>query len=1076
MVVSTAGQNEAPGALRPRAAARLVTQSNENTGLPSIQSRGISLIWKNRSQNVLDRQTKTPQTNVHAEDLIYGYAPDVSFKRPGEDAWTPWLSLTDRTESFERDPALSPSVTPPVHGRPGRGTDGPLRLTATRTVDGTDSQQAVPSTDLHVGSILFRWDGWNLSTAETASVAGNDEDAVTLPDNNGDKRIKVPEANWSLKPRVGHVKQSLPPLRYGWSYKFRVRLMDITGAAPNLSSDEPSNSASDETKYLRYEPVPVPELLLDSPPNHHFLRGRQLHRLVITKDKPVDIRWMVPPRANLRLVQRHGMLDGIKRPRGFNGIEFDKAGDFPRVPLVDNDGKVPPSNGNDPQETAPIRRHSGEPPRKPYFPDPLAHGIAWAADIPGATSAPLTNHDANEADKTRGASFYADSEWPDAQPWKLILKATEKSQPYQTCDAEDRTLILHLPPGFSGTLKLGSSLSKDASDVTGFSKLGSVYIDKNLDKNRPHITSGERSQLHDHFQRTITAGALPFVTPQITLDLIYAVPQPREAPVIDYFAYLRQPWSPPDTNGEDKVVEREVGKPIAHLYIGVVIDIQTTGKLIFKASWDFPVDDPLAPRSAGSAVLGEQRIDLASADSVPSAYDFCELTHNLPGSGYFLVAYTAAALTRFIEQFPKQTVDESSKVSAPRYVEVLNCNRPKPVTFLRPLPVYDWQFKIDDKHRLPVFSNQRTGGVRFYLSRPWFLTGEDEVVGIVISYEDENLPDFVSCWGADIARKNDFSPVARLDDAIEGYVAFLPGEILDVDRLVKVLLNNSYEVTKNFTGELWSKLQNYPEGKNARAGMRSLLAPEFDRWIKAAGPTAAAKAGRRSALDVDENISKCLAPSRLFSTDNWASVWVEELQKHLIVVPFRPHFDEEQDAWYIEVMLHPGILPEYAFVRLALARYQPHSIVGAGSGPDLRLSKPFAVDYAQLSPGRIVSMWRDSADKDQVCIQVVSTEAASAAKVIVSLWEASEDGTGLTLETVLADLLHDPQRKATTGSKILFFGRIDRDFFSDPKKLLVREDALGEQPSSTDHEQAKRDLLQKITSAGNPPYLDILDI
>ena len=292
-----------------------------------------------------------------------------------------------------------------------------------------------------------------------------------------------------------------------------------------------------------------------------------------------------------------------------------------------------------------------------------------------------------------------------------------------------------------------------------------------------------------------------------------------------------------------------------------------------------------------------------------------------------------------------------------------------------------------------------------------------------------------------------------------------------MDSLVQALLENSYELTKKFTGEMWTKLQNYPEGKNARANIRSLLAAKFDDWIKAAGPDLAAKAARRKAMH-QESFAKYIAPNRLFSTDGWASVGVEEIQDSRSVVPFQVQFDEEQDAWYAEVLLHPGVLPEYAFVRLALARYQPHSLMS----PDLRLSKPMVVDYAQLSPARTVSVWRDPADEDQVCVQVFSSEPYSAATVTVSIWKAVEDGTGLVLEAVLTDLKHGPQHQRGVNGTTLYFGRIERDFFHGPKKMLVREDGLGESLSSNDPGQAKRDLLQKISSAGNPPYLDILDI
>ena len=60
----------------------------------------------------------------------------------------------------------------------------------------------------------------------------------------------------------------------------------------------------------------------------------------------------------------------------------------------------------------------------------------------------------------------------------------------------------------------------------------------------------------------------------------------------------------------------------------------------------------------------------------------------------------------------------------------------------------------------------------------------------------------------------------------------------------------------------------------------------------------------------------------------------------------RSRFDEARQLWYADVTVDAETPTYCPFVRLALARYQPHAIPGA------KLSRVVLADFAQLVPGR----------------------------------------------------------------------------------------------------------------------------
>ncbi len=109
--------------------------------------------------------------------------------------------------------------------------------------------------------------------------------------------------------------------------------------------------------------------------------------------------------------------------------------------------------------------------------------------------------------------------------------------------------------------------------------------------------------------------------------------------------------------------------------------------------------------------------------------------HEFGDTKYRKVAYTAMATTRFREYFPFSDADlESGRVvitrtSDPAGVEVLSSARPAAPKVLYVVPTFAWQRRKTATGRE---STRLGGGLRVYLERPWYSSGDGELLGVVL--------------------------------------------------------------------------------------------------------------------------------------------------------------------------------------------------------------------------------------------------------------------------------------------------------------------------------------------------------
>lgn len=236
----------------------------------------------------------------------------------------------------------------------------------------------------------------------------------------------------------------------------------------------------------------------------------------------------------------------------------------------------------------------------------------------------------------------------------------------------------------------------------------------------------------------------------------------------------------------------------AYLLGGLHIHAASTDKVDLAATWTDPVDDPaqggpttaqhsaavdtVPVRDTTEGVIGvELGTDNARAvayydadhdllcfvragdalgnlrSSDPRAphtmpYDAAP-RHHLGDTRHHRIGYTATATSAFRDYFPADVDGGFTRSSAPVLVDVPASERPRAPQVAYVVPTFGWQRQSDTNVRRSV---RFGGGLRIFLERGWWSSGEGELLGISLySYANEGELDLdrwrphVTEWGAD---------------------------------------------------------------------------------------------------------------------------------------------------------------------------------------------------------------------------------------------------------------------------------------------------------------------------------------
>ncbi len=765
--------------------------------LPSLRSSGISLLATGRALQLLQAikdnesfeaalQGGAPPRALNARDLLRGYRLDIWSARVGG-----WLSLHRRngTYLFGSEGTVSLTVT---------DEEGFTQLAVMQPADdptrgddpvATAAGAPQPGTDLYVHERVARWNGWSLSAPRPGQPLNRSPDPALAADPDPDNGAAV--TPFKMATQFAAYPGSLPPLRFGDRYRLRVRTVDVAGhsVTPDTDAGDKFGIPGPGTTmpYLRYEPVNPPVLVERALPGPGGSNAQLVIRsqnsnpaLDAAPSAETDERHVAPPRASVLLTEHHGMLDDSTGRLRADAAVYDL--------IVSRDRGHFAKVGNTPLEP-------GEQLTVPYFPDPLARGAAFDG-LPHAE--PVTD-----------VSF--GTAWPDPQPFRIRL-ADGTAAP--SWDGQARVLTVSLGKAESATVPLGCYVDPADLEILGvwdwvredYEQEQTAALEQGDAGSALVAVADELAVLT---QLTL-AGGNEMITPRLSMSLVHAVQQPLGRPAWTRLPVVHHPEAPVAVpSAENKfwpvTAWRYVGSHTVVLLGALKVHGASTAGIDIEATWTEWLDDTSQPgptrRPAAGAVdkiqLGSLQATVLYSDGsqkrmvavyipevdtlwfaapfdqlsgVTTPTDVAAPVHNLGDTKHRCISYWAVASSRFQEYFSEPGLD-FTRTSDPLMIDVPSSARPLAPDVLYVVPTFGWERQESTNLKTEVrFGN----GLRVYLGRPWYSSGEGELLGVVLWPDPAQPPsdaqreagkEFITQWGLDpLWSTGSIGPVPTIDD------------------------------------------------------------------------------------------------------------------------------------------------------------------------------------------------------------------------------------------------------------------------------------------------------------------------
>lgn len=407
--------------------------------LPSLRSFGLGVNRRNAAvdkvarfarmgtleDRILDQQNPGQQRpELFADDLTRGIRVHVF---DGQ-----WRSLHSRLGRYEI----------------GRGTEQMVvdvedEGWVTSAPAGEPGEEDERAPNLFLQESLFLWSGWSLSAPRPGRAIDDDRNLRPSEINPASTNIAM-SATFRVKPG------SLPSLRFGRQYRFRAHATDLAGNSIGFGEPTAVDGAGPATEpvtYQRFEPVPPPPVLLRS----RRTEGEANDRLVIRTDidlAPSEVtsteRHLVPPRSSQLTAEQHGLFDVDGR---LDTTLWSRLGTLDAFTLENSSqGTVEPARPGDPADAPVTRFYDVDTIDIGYMPDPLAVGLLLR-ELPGWPD---------------GEQFVAPfarpgEAWPSRRPIRLRL--TEGNGPPTISDVGGGSLItVQIPKGTTHVVRYNSAI------------------------------------------------------------------------------------------------------------------------------------------------------------------------------------------------------------------------------------------------------------------------------------------------------------------------------------------------------------------------------------------------------------------------------------------------------------------------------------------------------------------------------------------------------------------------------------------------------------------------------------------
>ncbi|MDQ6860295.1 MAG: hypothetical protein M3032_03955 [Verrucomicrobiota bacterium] len=408
-------------------------------------------------------------------------------------------------------------------------------------------------------------------------------------------------------------------------------------------------------------------------------------------------------------------------------------------------------------------------------------------------------------------SFGETDNWAEIRGFRLALAdpAPDQTDLRPSWNPTERVLTVYLPKGQTAVVPLSSYLHRGDLKLMGVWQWLREHIEHITGTNpSPAYLRRDSDRIAHVLQRAVEGGHW-MLTPPHLLTLVHAAQQPIGRPE---FTALAVHHKTDETDEEKKealqtvpsrsesdptelaaiTAWRRFGSTETYLLGALRIHAASTAKIDLLAEWTDPVDDihekewavahhtshveelPLhgrrepylaaagdENRSVGYYDLEHDQIAFVRAGDAPDRKEFvfyedAAPRHVLNDTRHHMIRYTATVTSRYREYFDAgMKPSEFTRTSDAILVNVPASARPLAPEIAYVIPTFGWERQTETNLKRSV---RYGGGLRVYLERPWFSSGEGELLGAALwSYANGSLTQgtrdkfkpFFTQWGMD---------------------------------------------------------------------------------------------------------------------------------------------------------------------------------------------------------------------------------------------------------------------------------------------------------------------------------------
>jgi hypothetical protein len=738
--------------------------SDKQACVPPLRSESISVIKNDRAHDYCRRFVRSQKINndldkkinndldnrdnfqtsqdivFDAQDLTRGYRIDIR-----DNVSKKWRSLCKRRGTYQ---IYGPENTPPETYLNDFTDEGWVQtgITQIKSDDEPDMK------DLRVHESLFKWQGWSLCAPRPGKPI-DPYDTIEKIDNKPITQLKL-RTSFTAEPG------SLPRLRFGREYEIRARVVDLCGNSVKLEQANDQCSTKRFT-FLRFEPVSSPVIVLRDQLSSLEKPGESLEHIVIRtpNDKEeldnvpttdIAVRHIAPPKTSQMLAEMHGMFDDISgRMKSDESLYNDickrqsKIDSPNQGSFEDWHDDINPNDNNNNATSKHYPIYRSDKAILPYLPDPMSIG-ATLRNLPGT----------DEHSSITKVDFGSKDQWPNLIPFRLIVKepGINEVNLKPEWDPIERILTVKLHKGGINKVLISSYLGDDYQ-IMGLSEWASI-------KNSEKLKAAAKDGVHW------------MLTPYKEIYLVHAVKQPLGLPKFAKRLELGDQGDP--DLGVFKLKERKLNDTKALLEGKINVHKESTLKLEINATWNEILDDPehqilddpehQNPPSfevPHASHVFEKKINqnekhMPDAREKGKVWVQVEGYHFFEDTKYRKVKYQITTTSRFGDYFvydrkDKNAIARMTPDSQSTSLDILNSKKPDPpkIKYIIPTLVWDTPPPVGNEAK-----RTRKSALRIYLERPWYTSGEGELLGVIIAEDPTDLtapkPDGrYTQWGID---------------------------------------------------------------------------------------------------------------------------------------------------------------------------------------------------------------------------------------------------------------------------------------------------------------------------------------